>query len=314
MQWVSRVVAIAGIGIVAWVLVTSLPAVIHGHPAYAVALVLTLVGCAWVLLRNREPREPTSGWRRVGSIALLVGALGWLVWVASSRPFAAVEPALAAMDSDGVVTVSESPTRIVMAPTGATSPVGVFFQPGAKVEARAYAAVLRPLAESGHRVVIAKQPFGIGFFATGAFESVRAATPEVTGWVVGGHSLGGTVAAFEARDHGPAVDPDRPVVGLLLHASYPAGDLSDMADVGVLSVSGTRDGLATPDDIEASRANLPAEAQFEAIDGAVHSFFGDYGPQPGDGEPTISHDEARTRISNATVGFVAGVAAGAATP
>jgi hypothetical protein len=300
MQWVSRVVAIAGIGIVAWVLVTSLPAVIHGHPAYAVALVLTLVGCAWVLLRNREPREPTSGWRRV--------------WVASSRPFAAVEPALAAMDSDGVVTVSESPTRIVMAPTGATSPVGVFFQPGAKVEARAYAAVLRPLAESGHRVVIAKQPFGIGFFATGAFESVRAATPEVTGWVVGGHSLGGTVAAFEARDHGPAVDPDRPVVGLLLHASYPAGDLSDMADVGVLSVSGTRDGLATPDDIEASQANLPADAQFEAVDGAVHSSFGDYGPQPGDGEPIISQDEARTRISNASGGFVAGVAAGTAAP
>jgi hypothetical protein len=50
------------------------------------------------------------------------------------------------------------------------------------------------------------------------------------------------------------------------------------------------------------------------IDGAVHAFFGDYGSQPGDGEPTISHDEARTQISNATVGFVAEVMAGADAP
>ena len=45
------------------------------------------------------------------------------------------------------------------------------------------------------------------------------------------------------------------------------------------------------------------------IEGAVHAFFGDYGPQPGDGEPTISHDEARTQISNASVEFVTAVAA-----
>jgi dienelactone hydrolase len=98
------------------------------------------------------------------------------------------------------------------------------------------------------------------------------------------------------------------VVGLLLHASYPASDISGVRGVSVLSVSGTNDGLATPADIEASKANLPADARFTAIDGAVHSFFGDYGPQPGDGVPTISHDEARTQISNASVEFAAGVA------
>lgn len=49
---------------------------------------------------------------------------------------------------------------------------------------------------------------------------------------------------------------------------------------------------------------LPASTTFLSIDGAVHSFFGDYGAQPGDGTPTISQDEARTEISRAAVAFV----------
>ncbi len=94
------------------------------------------------------------------------------------------------------------------------------------------------------------------------------------------------------------------MVGLFLYASYPAGDVSGSLGAEVLSLSGSRDGLATPDDIAASVATLPAEATFVTLEGAIHSHFGDYGPQPGDGTPTISHDEARTEISSATVRFV----------
>lgn len=309
MLWVSRVLAVLGLVLVGWVLVTAFPAVVHGHPAYAVMLLLTALGCLWALWIHRRRRDPLTGWRRVGSVALAVGAVGWLVVVWWLRPFSAQEPALAAMESDAAVIVTESATRIVLTPTGVTSDVGVFFQPGAKVEARAYAAVLRPLAEAGHTVVIPKQPLGIAFLSTRAFESVQSTTPGVSQWVVAGHSLGGTVAAMEAQGHGAAADAGHPVVGLLLHASYPAGDLSSMAGVSVLSIHGTNDGLATPDDIEDSRANLPPSAEFVAVEGGVHAYFGDYGPQPGDGQSTISHDEARTQISNASVGFVTELAA-----
>ena len=158
-------------------------------------------------------------------------------------------------------------------------------------------------------MVIPKQPLGIAFLSTRAFESVQSTTPGVSQWVVAGHSLGGTVAAMEAQDHGAAADAGHPVVGLLLHASYPAGDLSSMAGVSVLSIYGTNDGLATPDDIEASRANLPPSAEFVAGRGRRPRLLRRLRPQPGDGEPTISHDEARTQISNASVGFVTELAA-----
>ena len=307
MQWVSRVLGVIGLVVVGWALVTALPAVVHGHPAYAVVLALTVVGCLWALWLHRRTRDPVSGWRRIGSVALAVGAVGWLAVVWWSRPFSAEEPALAAMASDAAVTVEESATRIVLEPTGERADTSVFFQPGAKVEARAYAAVLRPLVESGHRVVIVKQPMGIAFLSLGAFDSVRTDFPDAQAWVLGGHSLGGTVASMQAD--GADSDEQGPARGLLLYASYPGSDISDNLSASVLSVSGTQDGLATPADIEASRADLPDSAEFVAVEGAVHSFFGDYGPQPGDGEPTISHDEARTQIGNASVEFVSRVAA-----
>lgn len=309
MQWTSRIIAAVGLLVVAWVLLTALPAVVHGQLAYPALLVLTVLACAVALWLHRRRRSELSRWRRVGSIALCIGAVGWVVAIAWLRPFPAVQPALDAMDSDEGVTVVETSSRIILQPAGTpVSDTGLFYQPGAKVEARAYAAMLRPLAESGFRVVIIKQPLGIAFLSLGAFDAVQSDYPDTARWVLGGHSLGGTVAAIQADDHDG--DPTGPARGLLLHASYPASDISGSLTAEVLSVSASNDGLATPADIEASVPNLPEGSAFATVEGAVHSFFGDYGPQPGDGEPTISHDEARTQISNASMEFVAGIPAG----
>ncbi|MGD9957235.1 MAG: alpha/beta hydrolase [Candidatus Nanopelagicales bacterium] len=304
MVWFARIVAAVALAVVAWACLTSWGAVVHGHPAYAVLLVLTAVVAVLVLVRSLgEPRERS----RLRRVLRVVGVVLGVLWVAAIwwlRPFTAVEPALAAMQSDAEVAVSESATDIVLAPTSGATGAGVLFQPGAKVEARAYAAVLRPLAEAGTTVVIVKQPLSIAFLSLGAFDSARAAHPEVTRWVVGGHSLGGTVAAIEAESS--TFDGVEGVAaGLLLYASYPATNMSDTLGSAVLSISASNDALATPADIDASKSNLPPNAEFLVIEGAVHAYFGDYGPQPGDGTPTISHDDARRQISGASVDFVA---------
>lgn len=304
MKWVVRLVCLAAIVVVAWVAVTALPAVIHGYPLYAGLLVGTLLVAVLVGWRSLRHSSGPSGWGLLGTIVGCLFGVAWVALIAWLRPFSAVEPALAAMQSGSGVTVTETATTITMAPDGEQSGTGVLFQPGAKVDARAYAAVLRPLAESGHLVVIPKQPLNIAFLATGAFDKARTAHPEIANWVVGGHSLGGTVASQTADAHWS--DSTGPVSGLLLYASYPASDISESLGSTVLSISGSNDGLATPADIEASRANLPAGAQFDVIDGAVHSYFGDYGPQPGDGVPTITHDEARAQIVKKSQAFVAG--------
>ena len=134
--------------------------------------------------------------------------------------------------------------------------VALRFQPGALVDPRAYAAVLRPLAAAGHPVVIVKQPLGIAFLALGAFDDARDVVPDADGWVIGGHSLGGTVAAMQADEHDE--DTERRATGLILYASYPADDISETLTTQVLSISGTEDGLATPSKIADSAATLPS--------------------------------------------------------
>ncbi|MEV0890457.1 alpha/beta hydrolase [Promicromonospora sp. NPDC050262] len=315
LTWTVRAVAAAGLLVVLWACLTAWGAVVHGHPAYAVLLGLTVLGCGWALWPGRRPRPTRPAGRRVLDVALVVAGLVWIAAMAWLRPFTAVEPALTAMYSDESVTVTESATRVVLAPAGDSdgeaaedtasdgdaAGTAVFFRPGAKVEARAYAAVLRPLAEAGHTVVIAKQPLAVAFLAGGAFDAARAEVPAAERWVVGGHSLGGVVASTDAA--GAADDAGAPAVGLLLYASYPAEDLSSLTPA-VESVSASRDGLATPATIEASRANLPPSTTYTVVGGAVHAFFGDYGPQPGDGTATITHDEARSRISEVSRAFV----------
>ena len=301
-SWLVRLVAVAGIVVVAWAVGSGWGAIVHGHPLYGVLLVATLAGSVFAVGRTLHPRPRRRGWRRVARIGVVLVSIGWISLMAWLRPFTAVEPALEAMSSDTTVTVADYPTQIVMTPTGSVSHTGVFFQPGAKVDARAYAAILRPLAEAGFTVVIPKQPLGIALMAITTFDATKPAYPAITRWVVGGHSLGGTVAAMQA--HSGDSDPVAPVVGLLLYASYPATDISSSLRAKVLSIAASNDGLATPAKIEASRSTLPAGTTFTTIDGAVHAFFGDYGPQPGDGTPTVSQDDTRTLIAHDSVEFV----------
>lgn len=299
---VRLVAAVALVGVPVWVFLSRWAAVLDGHPAYPLTLLVALVlgvllGRQTLVLRTREHPAPRR-WRRAVAatgvvIALvLAGGLGWL------RPFQATAPAVAATHSDSVVQVRESWNSIELAPTGQRSVVGLVFTPGARVDARAYARILRPVAAAGYLVVILKVPYGIAF--TDPFQSAGpiARHPEVGAWAVGGHSLGGVTAALYAGRH--------PSVALLLWASFPANDLSGRS-AAVTSISGDQDGLTTPADIKASKARLPAATCFLPIPGAVHAFFGDYGVQRGDGTPSTTRTEAQNRIVAATTRALLGL-------
>ncbi len=244
-------------------------------------------------------RRRTSGWRIAGRVVvavLVVAVLGVLVWL---RPFPAGDASRAALASDAAVTVIDHPTTIELVPATATKPsVGLVFSPGARVDARAYAALLRPAAEAGYLVVILKEPFGLAITQIGQSAGPIGDHPEVERWVVGGHSLGGVSAAWFAGDHLDVVD------GLLLWASFPNDDMSGDTSLQVESIYGSNDLLATPADIDRSRSKLPPDTTFTEIEGGVHAFFGDYGDQPGDGDAAVSREQASQDISAATVAFL----------
>lgn len=176
------------------------------------------------IMRSLRSRGIRSGWRIVVRVVVSVLGVGGIALVAWLRPFSAKQPAFDAMQSDSAVTVTETATRVVLVPAHSPNATAVFFEPGAKVEARAYAAVLRPLAAAGFTVAIAKQPLAIAFLSLAGFDAARTDFPGVQRWVLGGHSLGGIVATIQADDGDG--DTAAPAVGLVLYASYPAGDVS----------------------------------------------------------------------------------------
>jgi len=281
--------------VAAWVAVTRWSTLVAGHPAYPVLLgALAVLGVA--LLVGARRRRPVSVLRLVAravAAVLVVAVLAAAVWL---RPYAAEPVAVAAAAASSTVDVVDGPTRWELRPRGRQADVGVAFLPGAFVDPRAYLALLRPLAERGYLVVVVKPPLGVALLAS--VGPVLDAHPEVARWAVGGHSLGGVAAA------GAAVAAGQRVGGVFFWASYPAEDLSG-APLAAASISGDRDGLSTPADIAASRVRLPPGTAFVVVPGAVHAFFGDYGPQAGDGTPATTRGQAQQQIVEATERFVA---------
>jgi predicted alpha/beta-hydrolase family hydrolase len=225
---------------------------------------------------------------------LAVGA--FVIW--GSTPAAPMPEALAALESDSQVVVDTEPW-LVFRPAGHQPASGLVLYPGGRVDPRAYAPAGRALAEEGYLVAIVPMPLNLAVLAPNRAADVMVAFPEVERWAVGGHSLGGAMAARFAYQNPSGID------GLALWAAYPAStdDLSGY-DVAVTSIFGTRDGLATPDKIEASRPLLPPDTVWVAIEGGNHAQFGWYGPQNNDNEATISREEQQAKIVEATAALL----------
>ena len=225
-------------------------------------------------------------------LALLLVVAGFVVW-ATAIP-APMPEAVAALQPGDQVQVEAKPW-LVFRPTGKDPTTGLIVYPGGRVDPRAYAPAARALAEAGYLVVVVPMPLTLAVFGAGRATEVMAAFPKVRHWAIGGHSLGGAMAARYAYQH-----PDT-IQGLVLWASYPASsdDLSGR-NLAVVSISGTRDGLSTPDKIAASRPLLPQDTRWVAIEGGNHAQFGWYGPQSGDNEAAISREEQQQQIVAAT--------------
>lgn len=177
--------------------------------------------------------------------------------------------------------------------SAAHAKTGLIFYPGGKVEHTAYIPLMRTLAKSGVCCVLCKMPFRLAVFDLHAADAAREALPDVETWYIGGHSLGGVMAASELAAH------EGTYGGLILLGSYTTEDLSN-APVRALSIYGSEDRVLNRDKYAASKDNMPQDATEHVIDGGCHAYFGMYGRQDGDGEPTISN-EAQIRITAETV-------------
>jgi hypothetical protein len=228
-------------------------------------------------------------------VALLAVAAVFVVWAEKASP--ASDIALEALNSDSTVNVSLDSGYYTFTPTNVTATTGFIFYPGGRVDYRAYAPVLRMIAEQGYFVALVPAPLNLAFFDVKAAAPVQAQHSEIKHWAVGGHSLGGVAASVYAKDHLDELD------GIVFFASYPADESLKNSDIKILSIYGTLD-MAGMDKFDETKALLPPQTEYVVIDGGNHGQFGSYGHQAGDNEATITPEDQWAQISTATVEFL----------
>lgn len=199
--------------------------------------------------------------------------------------YRADKKAVSAFASSSQITEAVDGNTVVFAPQNPVA--GLIFYPGGKVEHTAYAPLMKACADRGILCVLVEMPFNLAVFDVNAADGIKENYPQIQSWYIGGHSLGGSMAAAYLEKNADDFD------GLVLLGSYSTADLSQ-ADIEVLSVFGSEDWVLDIEKYAENRVNLPEGYIEKTIPGGCHAYFGTYGPQDGDGTPTISNEEQIT--------------------
>lgn len=216
------------------------------------------------------------------SIILTLAVIAGACTIYLSDYYRADNEAIGAFLPQGTTWKEEPDGTIVFEPEGATK--GFIFYPGGKVEYTAYIPLMQACAEKGILCVLVEMPFNLAVFDISAAEGIQKEYSEIEDWYIGGHSLGGSMAASYLADHAEDYE------GLILLGSYSATDLSD-TDLAVLSVFGSEDHVMNHEKYEDNKSNLPDDFSEFVIEGGCHAYFGMYGAQDGDGIPAITNEE-----------------------
>lgn len=301
----------------------GLRATLVGHPVNLVLTVLCLaigiIGLLWAVAslilgerydqldrsgprpRRRTPAElRRQANRRIAlAVPAMVVSLVLVIATGYASPRPATEQALRELSSNETVRMVDKLTWYELVPDrrdkqdNLIAPTtGLVFYPGGRIDAQAYAAMLRPLAEAGYLVAVLKVPLSLAMIDIGHARSVIDVHPGIGAWAVAGHSVGGVAAAAY-------VDDDERVDGLVLYASYPAAAIK-RTDLATLSLYGSADEQTTPARVDATKDLLPEQSRYVQLDGATHDVFGDYAGGAGDG----TDQESRVTIVKETVALL----------
>lgn len=225
---------------------------------------------------------------------------------------------------DGVQVHQISNGRVFL-PNG--SRLGLVYVPGALVDSRAYAPLCRDIARrSSCAVVLLDFPLRMAYLGPSRISQAISEVQRlqsISRWVVGGHSLGGTVAIkvlldqrSKSQNKGDKAaaffEPE--LVGVVLHASYNNMGYTRKPlpeDIPVLQVLAENDELISKDNMEKFKSGLPlSKTVIVHIEGGNHAGFGQYGPLPHklqgkvDGLCTIGLEKQNTQAADATIKFL----------
>lgn len=228
-------------------------------------------------------------------LLLLIIVIGFFAW-ATLGVRSATERALETLDTNSI---SQENGLLVFQPDFQPTTALIYY-PGGLVDPEAYAVTAQGIADAGYLVVIPKMPLNLAFTGINRADEIIEAFPQIDSWVIGGHSLGGAMAAEYAKNN---VDQ---LSGLIFFATRP-GDPNQFINfpIPMLVMYGTQETEAP--NTQAFYDVIADSAELYVIEGGNHAQFGDYGLQSGDGTATISVAEQQQQIITRTIQFLQSV-------
>lgn len=267
---------------------------IKGYIISSVALVISL-GIAGIATFLWEKKRHKAVKRKKGKIALtflfftLIFFVGGFVLYFGTY-YHATKEALPYLENGKYVTVTKDVDGYFF--DGPGTEVAYIFYPGAKVDEAGYARLMYGIAEQGVDCFLVKMPLHMAFMGRDKATNIMRHYA-YNKWYIGGHSLGGAMAAMYASEYGEKLD------GLVLMAGFSTNPLPD--HLRLLSIVGTKDKVLNWKNYEANKKNWPALGEEIRIEGGNHEQFGDYGHQKGDGKAAISAEEQQQQTIDAAV-------------
>lgn len=236
--------------------------------------------------------------KRVSKIALgiivviLLGGVGLVGWATLSAQ-EATESAINVLNENDIPINAQ---LLVFSPDTPTNR-GLIYYPGGLVDPAAYAVTAQGIADQGYMVFIPKMPLNLAFTGINKADMLIMEYGEIESWVIGGHSLGGAMAAEYAKNNSEKLD------GLIMYASYPANN-NDFTDfpIPILCITASNDPGTTGQ--TAFYEDISESATLVIIEGGNHKQYADYSFQRNDGIPTITAAEQQDQIIEATVQFL----------
>lgn len=212
---------------------------------------------------------------------LIIFVIGFFIWLSNGYSLQANDMKYLQSNSKVEVTVDGNYTYFTPKNVNATK--GFIFYPGERVDSSSYAKLCNNVASYGYKVVAVDMPFNYANFGKNKATKVIEDNPQITKWVIGGDSIGGTVACEYAVNN-------KNVEGIVLISSYPRENISELG-FKVLSLWGSKDNVVDYKELINSKEQLPKDTKYVEIEGANHSQFANYGMYSGDEEALISSDE-----------------------
>ncbi len=192
---------------------------------------------------------------------------------------------------------------LVFTPKNKTVKAGFVFYAGGFTDAGSYGRIASYLARHGVLTVIVSNWTRLAMVNQREANHVISAYPDVPGWFIGGHSLGGVVAGLYLKK-----EPEKAQQGIVKGVLFFAAFLTDKyrlenATLPVLIVYGSRDRQVRK--YEATQRNVSQNTTLCRIEGGNHGQFGYYGKHILPDRPaTITRDQQQTVTEKLALEFI----------